>query len=350
MTTTVPTTEAPRAWTKRPGAGAKFKTFMKGGGGVVLALLVVILAIIIIQNPNAGSPQSLINSLHRATPLMLLAMGQYFVIVMGEFDLSVGAIVTAQAAIAGTLIAGDDSKTYPVILLMLVIAVIIGLVNGLVVTQLKVPSFITTLSMMLILAGGAALWVGGGIVKGELSSEFRIWGRAINGIDVGFSTISWAVIVTLVAAALAMLLIRSAYGRTLISAGDSMEAAEFAGARVNWIKVSAFVLSAVAATLAAIIAAGNASSTVNLTIGSGLEFQAITAVVLGGVVLGGGKGSLIAAILGALTLYFIDPLFRELSIDGLLRPTLQGIILIAAVAYAARSGSLRRRKGRPTAA
>ena len=115
----------------------------------------------------------------------------------------------------------------------------------------------------------------------------------------------------------------------------------FAGARVNWVKVSAFVFSALAATLAGIVAAGNASSTVNLTIGTGLEFQAITAVVLGGVVLGGGKGSLIAAILGALTLYFIDPLFRELSIDGLLRPTLQGIILIAAVAYAARSGSLR---------
>ena len=110
------------------------------------------------------------------------------------------------------------------------------------------------------------------------------------------------------------------------------------------------MLSAVAATFAAIIAAGNASSTVNLTIGNGLEFQAITAVVLGGVVLGGGRGSLVAAILGALTLYFIDPLFRELSIDPLLRPALQGVILIAAVAYASRTGAFTRRKGRSTAA
>ena len=63
------------------------------------------------------------------------------------------------------------------------------------------------------------------------------------------------------------------------------------------------------------------------------------------VILGGGSGSLIAAILGALTLYFIDPLFRELGISPELRPAVQGLILIVAVAYAARSGSLRRRKG-----
>lgn len=327
--------------------GNRAAKFFTSGTGIVLILLLVILAVIISLNPEAGEPSALVNSVHKATPLVLLAIGQYFVIVVGEFDLSVGAIVTAQAAIAATLLNKEDDGTYSVILLMLVFGLAVGLVNGLIVTLLKVPSFITTLAMMLVLVGATNLWTGGGIVKGALSDEFRKIGRPLFGIEdvPGVGTISWAVLIVIVVALLAGFLMKSSFGRMLKATGDNDRATSFAGSRVNWTKILAFMLSSLIATIAAIILAGNTSSTVDLSIGNGLEFEAITAVVLGGVILGGGAGSLIAAVLGALTLYFIDPLFRELGINPELRPAVQGLILIVAVAYAARSGSLRRRKG-----
>ncbi len=331
----------------KPEFGRRLQRFFASGTGIVLALLIIILAIIIISNPSAGAPDTLVNSLHKATPLLLLAIGQYFVIIVGEFDLSVGAIITTQAAIAATLLNKQDEGTYGVIALMLVLGLVVGVVNGAIVALLKVPSFITTLAMMLILIGATNLWTGGGIVKGALSDEFRKFGRPKFGIEnVPFlGTISWAVLIFIVIAVLAALLIRSSFGRVLVATGDNTKAAGFAGARVTSVRIIAFMVSAVLATIAGIILAGNTSSTVDLSIGSGLEFEAITAVVLGGVLLGGGKGSLFAAMLGALTLYFIGPLFRELGISPELRPSVQGIILIVAVAYAARSGSLRRRKG-----
>ncbi|RIJ70802.1 ABC transporter permease [Nakamurella silvestris] len=327
--------------------GRRVLNYLASGAGIVLVLLIAILVVIIAKNPSAGEPEALVNSLHKATPLLLLAIGQYFVIVVGEFDLSVGAIVTTQAAIAAVLLNKQDEGTYGVIALMLVVGLAVGLVNGLIITLLKVPSFIATLAMMLVLVGATNLWTGGGIVKGALSDEFRKIGRPLFGIEnvPGVGTISWAVIIVVVVGVLAGFLMKSSFGRVLMVTGDNDKAAAFAGSRTNVTKIAAFMLSSVIATIAAIILAGNTSSTVDLSIGNGLEFQAITAVVLGGVVLGGGAGSLFAAILGALTLYFIEPLFRELGVSPELRPAVQGFILIVAVAYAARSGSLRRRKG-----
>ena len=207
-----------------------------------------------------------------------------------------------------------------------------------------------TLAMMLIVVGATNLWTGGGIVKGALSDSYRELGRPRFGIQNVplVETISWAVLITIGIGILAGLLIKSSFGRVLVATGDNNKAAGFAGTRVNAVKISAFVISALIATIAAIILSGNTSSTVDLSIGNGLEFDAITAVVLGGVVLGGGKGSLFAAMLGALTLYFIGPLFQALGVNAELRPSVQGVILIVAVAYAARTGSLRRRKGPAT--
>lgn len=341
-----PTVPAPAAAAPSSDRGTTgLRRFLAGGTGPVLILLVAILATIIIVNPTFGEPAALMVQLKKAAPWVLLALGQYFVIVVGEFDLSMGALVGAQAAIAAKLIDKDDALTYPVMLLMLVFALVIGLVNGIVTTVLKVPSFIATLAMMLILSGAVFLWTGGRSVGG-LSTEFRKWGRL--GIEMpGINILPWAVLIALALAVGGVMLMRSSYGRTLLAVGDSSRAASFSGVRVNWIKTSAFLLSAVLATVAAILRAGETSATVDLDIGAGLEFTAITAVVLGGVMLGGGRGSAIAAMLGALVLFFLEPLFRALELDPELRPAVQGAILILAVAYAARTPGFGRRRGTP---
>jgi ribose/xylose/arabinose/galactoside ABC-type transport system permease subunit len=223
----------------------------------------------------------------------------------------------------------------PVLLLMLAFGVLVGLVNGLITTLLKVQSLITTLGMMLVLYGAVRLWTGGA-PTGALSEAFRQPGRG--GIDMPVvRQLPWAFIILIGFVIAAIMLMRSSYGKTLIATGDNARAAGFSGARVWQVRTGAFVLSSVMATFAAVLIGGLAGVTAQ--VGEGLEFSAITAVVLGGVVLGGGRGTVIGAMGGALTLQALFTLFNQLALPSTIRPAAQGVIIIAAVAYAARERS-----------
>ncbi|MEW5626792.1 ABC transporter permease [Streptomyces hydrogenans] len=243
--------------------------------------------------------------------------------VSGEFDLSVGSLVTAEVVIAARLIDGDSGATWPVVLLLLAFGALIGLVNGAVTTLLRVPSFIVTLGMLLILSGAVFLWTGGS-PRGALSEEFRQFGRG------GLGPVPWSVLVLVAVVSAVVALMRSDFGRTLTAAGDNPTAAGLSGVRVLRVKTLAFVLSGLSAAVCAVLLGGFAG--VSAKVGEGLEFQAITAVVLGGVVLGGGRGSAVAAIAGAFTLQALFTLLNLHGISGALEYTVQGLILVIAVA------------------
>ena len=309
-----------------------------GGSGTVFALLILIFAVIFAINPSFAQPPSMLAFAKQAAPLVILAVGQYFVIVSGELDLSVGSLVGAQVVIAAKLIDGEESRTVPVILLMIAFGALVGLVNGLVTTVLRVPSIITTLGTMLVLYGAIRLWTGGA-PTGALSEAFRRPGRGgIEDLPV-IGQLPWALLIALAVGAAALALMRSPYGRTLIATGDNDTAAAFSGARVWRVRTTAFVLSSLLATAASILIGGFAGVTAQ--VGDGLEFMAITAVVLGGVVLGGGRGTVIAAMAGALTVEALFTLFNQLFLPSTIQPTVQGLIIIAAVGYAARQRSTR---------
>ncbi|MFY1623464.1 ABC transporter permease [Micromonospora sp. WMMD723] len=309
-------------------------------GGVlpILALLAVLLVLVGIRQPDFLDPPSLMSFLGRSAPVILLAAGQYFVIVSGEFDLSVGSLVTAQVVVAARLIDSDPTRTWPVVLLLLAFGALVGLVNGLVTTRLRVPSFITTLGMFLILVGAVYLW-SDGAPKGGLSEEFRRFGRrAIEDVPL-LGRVPYALLVLLVVAALAVLLMRSDFGRTLVAVGDNARTAQLSGVRVWRTRTVAFVLSGLAAAVAAILLGGY--SGVSFQAGAGLEFGAITAVVLGGVALGGGRGSVVGAMLGALSLELLFALMNFYGVSGALRSTVQGAIILLAVAVSATRSSSR---------
>jgi ribose transport system permease protein len=308
-----------------------------GGLLPILVILGVLLILIAIRQPGFLAPGSLMSFLGRSAPIILLAAGQYFVIVSGEFDLSVGSLVTAQVVIAARLIDGEPDRTWPVVALVIVSSAFVGLVNGVITTWLRVPSFITTLGMLLILVGAVYFWSDGS-PKGELSEQFRRFGRrAFEDVPV-FGRVPYALLVVLVLALLAIVLMRSDFGRTLVAVGDSPRAAELSGVRVARTRTIAFVLSGVAAGVAAILLGGY--SGVSFQAGSGLEFSAITAVVLGGVALGGGRGAVLGAMLGALTLELLFALMNFSGVSGTVRPAVQGAIILLAVAVsAARSPS-----------
>lgn len=307
-----------------------------GGIAPIVGIFAILLVLVAFRQPDFFAPASLLSFIGRSAPIVLLAAGQYFVIVSGEFDLSVGSLVTAQVVVAARLIDSDPARTWPVVLVVLAFGVAVGLVNGLVTTLLKVPSFITTLGMYLILVGAVYLW-SDGAPKGGLSEEFRRFGRrAFEDVPL-LGRVPYALLILLGVAAVAVVVMRSDFGRTLVAVGGNPRTAELTGIRVWRTKTIAFVLSGVFATVAAILLGGY--SGVSFQAGAGLEFGAITAVVLGGVVLGGGRGAVVGAMLGALTLETLFALLNFYGVSGALRSTVQGLIILIAVAV----GALRRR-------
>lgn len=298
----------------------------------VYFILAALIVAIILNNPNFVEPSGYMNFLKRAAPLAILAAGQVYVIVSGGFDLSVGSLITLVVVGSSMLSNNDPSSTWWVICVMLGIGLGVGLVNGLVVCFLKVPSLIATLGMMITLNGIAFMW-SGGAPRGYLPESFRYFGR-FNIRDVPLiQMLPVAVIVMVVVGfVLYWLMHRTNLGRMIHAVGDNPRAAQLAGVPINRVRVSAFVISSLSAVIAGILLGGFGG--VSTDVGTGYELQAITAAVLGGAQLLGGRGSVPAAIAGALTLTAIFTLLNFLGLPQPVRQVVQGLILIAAVALA----------------
>lgn len=308
----------------------------------VFLLLVVLLVAIVVVNPSFAEPGQLMRFLQRVAPVAIVAMGQYFVIVSGEFDLSMGSLVTAQVVGAGVLVGQDGSRTVPVLALMLAFGVLVGLVNGLATTFLRVPSFIVTLGMMLALLGAVMFWTGGA-ATGNPADEFRQIGRGGWREVPVLDFVPYAVVILVGLFVLALWYTHRPAGKLHVAVGDNVATAHHAGVRVWWVKTSAFVISSLSATIAGVLLVGYAG--VHPSVGRGYEFTAITAVVLGGVVLGGGRGWIVGALAGAVVLEALFVLLNYAGVPSTVRSSVQGVIIIAAVAYSALD--FRRRRSGP---
>ncbi len=153
--------------------------------------------------------------------------------------------------------------------------------------------------------------------------------------------IPYPLIIFVVLAVLAAWLMSRPYGKSLIAAGDNPDAARLAGVSVWWLKTRAFMLSSLSATVAGIILVGYAG--VHPSVGQGYEFTAITAVVRGGVLLGGGRGGVVSAGAGAFALELLFTLLTTYEVSATWRDTVQGLIIIVAVAAAGRAWQVGRR-------
>jgi len=298
----------------------------------VNAGLVIFLALyagIAFLQPNYLEPGLFMNFLRRAAPLVILACGQLYVILTGGFDLSMGAVATLVVLAASILINGDPEATWAVIGVLYVMGIAVGLVNGLVVAFLKVPSIIATLGAMLSVNGLALAW-SGGAARGDLPDNFRNLGRLVWRDVPVLGVLPLAAIVLAGFVALAWWGLNGTfYGKRALAVGDNPRAAELAGTPVAATRILAFVVSAVSAVTAGILIGGFSGVSVNA--GEGLELQAIAACVIGGAQLLGGRGSIWSAVFGALSLFALFTLLNLIGLPQALRDSIQGLILIAAV-------------------
>ena len=296
--------------------------------GIVLALIIVVGATTI-DNHLFLSATSIQNLLSSASIIALLAIGETIVIVTRNVDLSIGSVLGISAYAAGVLYRDHPHISIVfVFLAALGIGVLCGVVNGAVVTLARVPSLVVTLGTLYIIRGIDGAWAGGNQVNSSmLPARFNKIGY---GTIVGIPYLGIIAIVAVAIATYAMRSFRTA--RDFYAIGSDPEAARLAGIPVGWRVFLAFVLSGAIAGLSGAVWLSYYGS-VDAIAGVGYEFQVIAAVVVGGVAIFGGSGTVLGAALGALLLNTINSALVVVNVSSFWSSAVAGAMLIGAIAF-----------------
>ncbi|QWC86837.1 ABC transporter permease [Nocardioidaceae bacterium] len=294
----------------------------------IALVLVLVVALATFQTPNflfsSGGWRDLL-----LTPsiLMMLAAGQAVVIITRNVDLSVGSVLGLTAYLTGRLFI--DVPGIPIVAVAaagVAVGVVLGLVNGLLVTFGRVPALVITLGTLYVYRGMVLTWAGSDRVNaGDLPRPFLQLGvRSVLGVPVLF----WLALAVLVAVGYFLHTARS--GREMYAIGSDPDAAELYGLPVRRRVLSAFMLSGGLAGLAGVMYAAR-YGTVSSGAGQGLELEVVAAVVIGGVAIFGGSGTVWGAAVGAVLLVTINRALPILGIPDFWQQAVVGVLIIAAI-------------------
>lgn len=296
-------------------------------GGITL-FLVVLCAIVATQESSFLTVSNWSGIVGQIVVIMILTIGMTLVLVGGGIDLSVGAVL----GLTGGFLAWQMNHNVPLALAFastLGAGMLLGLVNGILITRLRIPPFVATLAMLGAASGVLLVWTTGIPFLVNVSGAYR----TIAGLD----SVAWQitvpmVIVVVLALAAGGLLRFTRFGRHLRATGSSEETARLSGVDVDVVKLSMYALSGLLAALGAILLVGRLS-TVEPTSGTDYEITAIAAAVMGGAALTGGRGSILGALIGALTLSVIQNVINLVNINTAWDTLITGVIILLAVIF-----------------
>lgn len=288
--------------------------FVLLGAGLVLAALTI---------PAFRDPANLANVVRQAGVLGILAIGQTFVITAGMIDLSIGMIAGLVVVLSSVMINGEAAMTLPVVALMLLVGAGIGLFNGVLLNTLRLHPLILTFGMLSVLQGAIFTFTDKSV--GRTSEPLSLLANS------GLFGIPYTAVLLLVLAALGHLLFsRTAFGYHLVAAGGNPESARRSGINVERIRLIVFIISGATAALAGLLLAGRLGTGYPLA-GNGLELDAIVAVVLGGTLLSGGRGSVWRSLAGVFMLAIISNILNLLGVSAFVQMFIKGVIVILAI-------------------
>lgn len=306
---------------------------------VIAALIVVIFIISPMLSPVFLSGSNLLNLLRQTAYTAIAAIGMYFVILVGGIDLSIGATVQIIGMAAIMMLVNGLSVALTLVAVLL-IGVGVGLVNGLFVTYGRLQPFVVTLVTKQIMQGIVLCVTDGASISGDVPEHFMRIGTGYIGI---FPVP--VVVLFVVSAAAIFSMSRTTFGRRLYITGSNQVAAYNSGTNVRMIKLSAYVLCAVFATISGLLSVARIGAFQPTTThggATGMELNAIAAVVVGGAALSGGKGTVAGTLLGALLYGILANLFPLIGVSSYMQQLIQGLIILAAVLVSARGGMIRR--------
>lgn len=292
----------------------------------VLILIVLLMIILTISSEAFLTPRNLLNILNQNAPLAIIASALTLVIIVGGFDLSTAAIF-AVASVTAAWIA-INYNPYVGLLVAPLIGMVLGYLNGIIITSLKVHSFLSTIATSLVFRGMAILITGGFLIPVRMK-EFTWLGREkIFDVHV-------AVYVLLVFAIISTFILnRTTIGRYIFAIGGNEDASILSGIKVNLVKIFAFSFCGFASGIAAAVQVSRISLGTSQA-GLGMELQAIAAVILGGTSIYGGSGAVWRSIAGVMLLALINNGFNILNADPFYKDLTTGLVIIAAVALTA---------------
>jgi simple sugar transport system permease protein len=288
----------------------------------ISVVFAVLFAFFSIQADAFLTMNNLVNVLRQISPTIIVAMAMTFVITTGSIDLSVGSIVGLTAASLALLAKTGDP--FVALVLTLLIGLGIGMINGALTAYGRLQSFIVTLAALTAVRGIALLITGG--YSTPIDSTFLL--PIGQGKLLGLYTPTW---IAIAAVACAWYLFNhTRFGRYVIAVGSNAESLRRAGVDIRKIQLAVLVMAGLLAAVAGIIVAARLASGSSNS-GTMFELEVITAVVLGGTSLMGGRGSIIGSAIGALTLGIISNGLVLLRVDVYWVPIVQGTILVVAI-------------------
>ena len=275
-------------------------------------------------SPNFLTERNIFNVLRTAAFLGTVAIGQTFVIISGGIDLSVGSVIKLAALVSAILMNGKPENIGFAVAATLAMGAVIGLINGVLITKVRIQPFIVTLGAYSILRGLA------------YTVATRPVGRAAPGflrlydLKVGPAPLLAIFLAALVLAG-TFVLRRTAFGRHIYAVGGAEQVARLSGIRVDLVKIGVYVLCSTLAALTGLLYLSRAGIGDPVT-GEGAELQAITAVILGGTSLFGGAGGLIGTLGGVLLMGLTNNVLVILNVSSWYQELIQGLVIVGAVA------------------
>lgn len=308
--------------TKLNQAGNSLSAFAKQFGIYIVLLFLLILFTILSENFLVS--HNLLNVARQVSMMGIAAVGFSFVLLLGGIDLSIGSVITLVNIVAAYLMVNSGMHPVIAVTVALALSAAIGFSNGWIIANLKMPSIIVTLAMMIIIEGVAYLICEGLPIYGFVKS-FAVIGQGYVG------PIPIPVIIMVVVMAIGgFILKKTFFGRYFYAVGGNEEAAKLSGINVNRVKYLVYTLSGFFAGVAGIVILSRTNSGQVLS-GKGFEFDVLTACVLGGVSVTGGVGKISNVLAGVLILGVLSNGLVLLDISQFVQMVIKGSVLLIAV-------------------
>jgi ribose transport system permease protein len=293
----------------------------------IAVLIVLIVGMMIFgsfANERFATIKNVMNVIEQAAPLAFVAIGQMLVVIAGGIDLSIGAIVAVSSVLLAGTVNGSDTMMVPILLAVLLLGAFIGAMNGLVALTTGVHPLIVTLGMSSILNGLVLLYTLQPLGKVPVWYEEFAYGRIL-----GFPTAG--LVMFAVFAVVAYILRYRRIGRSLFATGGNREAARLTGIRTNRATIIAYAASGFFAAIAGAYFVSR-TGVGDPRVGDPMTLASITPVVIGGTILGGGRGRVLGTLLGVIMVSLLNNLLNYMSISTFYQWVIQGLVIIAAVA------------------
>lgn len=303
--------------------------------GTLIGFAIILLVFWVNLPDTFMTARNWLNISQQLSMLMVVAAGMSIVMVMGDFDLSVGSMASLAGIVAAVLLAAD----YPIwvaVSAALLAGLIGGAFNGVLVSLIGILPFVATLATLTIFSGAAFILSGGKTISGRAIPEaFGNFAREgiplgeIGGISLSLPNLTILAAVTVLV--VWVLLEQTTFGRRLYAIGGNAEAAHLSGVAVRRLKLTAFALTGFTAALAGLMYASRVASA-NPTQGSGLMLNAIAAVFLGMTMSEHNEPRVLGTVIGVLILGVLDNGLTQMAVDSYVRQILVGGIIVLAVA------------------